>query len=127
VNLTVGRLIRASPESAWALIAGTGSWPQWGPSVSAVDPADAPLSLGLTGRVRTPLGLWLPFKVTAFDPPHSWAWSVFGIPATSHSVEPARGGCRVLFGVPAPAFAYLPVCRFALHRIATLLEDPNRV
>lgn len=127
MNLTVGRLVRASPASAWALISDTGSWTQWGPSVSEVQPANAALSLGLTGRLRTPLGLWLPFEVTAFDPPHSWAWSVLGIPATSHLVEPAPGGCRVVFGVPAPAFAYLPVCRFALHRIAALLENSDRV
>ena len=107
------------------MISDTSSWTQWGPSVSAVEPVDAPLSFGMTGRLRTPLGLWLPFKVTAFDPPYSWAWSVLGIPATSHSVEPAQGGCRVVFGVPAPAFGYLPVCRLALSRIAALLEAPD--
>jgi len=126
VKLTVSRLVRAPPEDAWALISATDTWPLWGPSVSAVEPASARLALGMRGRVRTPLGLWIPFTITGFDPPHSWAWSVLSIPATSHAVAPAPGGCRVSFDVPAPAFPYLAVCRLALERIATLLETPDR-
>jgi hypothetical protein len=125
MNLAVGRFIAASPQDAWALISRTGSWTIWGPSVSAVEPADAELSLGMRGHVRTPLGLWLPFHVIGLDPPHSWAWSVLSFPATSHLVEPAPGGCRVSFSVPAPAFAYLAICRRALDHIAVLLEAPN--
>jgi len=122
-TVTTGRFIRAAPADAWALISRTDTWPEWGPPVSAVDPAGATLSLGLRGRVRTPVGLWLPFEITAFDPPHSWAWSVLSIPATTHAVAVAAGGCRVSFGVPAPAVAYLAVCRIALERIAVLLES----
>jgi len=81
-----------------------------------------PLGLGLRGRVRTPVGLWLPYEVTAFDPPRAWAWSVLSVPATNHVIAPAPGGCRVSFAVPTPAFAYLAVCRVALERIAALLE-----
>lgn len=76
----------------------------------------------MQGRVRTPVGLWLPFRVTRCEPPHFWAWSVLGIPATTHTVEPAPGGCRISFGVPAVAFPYLVVCLVALRRIAALLE-----
>jgi len=72
--------------------------------------------------VRTPVGPWLPYEVTAFDPPRSWAWSVLSVPATNHVIAPAPGGCRVSFAVPTPAFAYLAVCRVALERIAALLE-----
>lgn len=125
MSLTVGRVVQATPSEAWALISRTGNWPRWGPSVSAVDPADAELSLGMHGHVRTPLGLWLPFQITGYDPPRSWAWSVLWIPATSHTIEPAPGGCRVSFSVPTPAVAYLAICRLALARIATLLETPN--
>jgi hypothetical protein len=76
----------------------------------------------MRGRVRTPLGIWLAFEITACDPPHSWAWSVLSIPATSHAIAAVDGGCRVSFSVPAPAFAYLAVCRLALARIAAQLE-----
>ncbi len=127
MRLGVSRLVRAPPEEAWALISCTETWPEWGPTVSAVEPADATIALGMRGRVRTPLGIWLPFRITEFDPPRSWAWSVLSVPATSHVVAPARGGCRVSFAVPGPASAaYLGVCRVALERIAKLLEAPGR-
>jgi len=122
---SVSRFVQASPEEAWALISRTTSWPAWGPTISAVEPVDAAISLSMRGRVRTPLGLWLPFRITAFDPPRSWAWSVVNIPATSHSIAPAPGGCRIRFAVPAPAVAYLAVCHLALERIAGLLEAPG--
>ena len=122
---SVSRFVEASPEDAWALISRTRSWPEWGPTISAVQPGDAEIGLSLRGRVRTPVGLWLPFRITAFDPPRSWAWSVLSIPATSHSVAPAPGGCRITFAVPAPAAAYLAVCHLALERIAGMLEAPG--
>lgn len=121
-SVSVGRFVHAPPEEAWALLSDPGTWSTWGPTVSAVEPAGEPLRLGLRGRVRTPVGLWLPYEVTAFDPPRSWAWSVLSVPATNHVIAPAPGGCRVSFAVPTPAFAYLAVCRVALERIAALLE-----
>ncbi len=124
-SLSVGRSVRASPEAAWALISSTDTWPDWGLTVSAAEPVGATVQVGLRGRVRTPVGLWLPFEITDCDPPRSWAWSVLSVPATSHVVEPAPGGCRVSFAVPTPAFAYLAVCRLALERIAALLEAPQ--
>jgi len=64
----------------------------------------------------------VPFRVTRFEPPRQWAWSVLGVPATSHTVEEVPGGCRVGIAVAAPAIAYLVVCRLALARIAAALE-----
>jgi hypothetical protein len=122
VTFTVSRFVAATPEAAWELLASTGSWLQWGPSITAVEPAHAVLSEGLAGRVRTPFGVWLPFRITDLQPQHSWTWSVLGIPATSHRVEAVPGGCRVTFGVPGPAVPYLLICRWALHRIARNLE-----
>ena len=114
----------ADPGAAWALLTSTRRWPGWGPSVVAVDPTDATIVAGMTGRVRTPVGLWLPFRITRVDPPHAWAWRVLGLPATTHRVEAVPGGCRVSFGVPVVAVPYLVVCRVALSRIAALLEPP---
>jgi hypothetical protein len=125
MTLSARRFIRAPADEAWELISRTGSWPLWGPSVSAVHPVDETLTVGMRGRVRTPVGIWLPFHITSCDPPHSWAWSVLSIPATTHSVEPVPGGCRISFSVPAPALPYLVVCRVALTRIAALLESSD--
>ena len=120
---TVTRTMAASPDAAWDLLASTGTWARWGPSVTAVEPADTLLSAGLVGRVRTPLGIWLPFRITHLDPGRSWAWSIAGLPATSHRVDTAPGGCSVTFEVPGPALPYLLICRTALRRIAAEIES----
>ncbi|MDE3205533.1 MAG: SRPBCC family protein [Acidobacteriota bacterium] len=118
----VSRTVAATPEAAWELLASTRTWAMWGPSVTAVDPPDATIEAGMHGRVRTPLGPWLPFCITRCDPPRSWAWTVLGIPATTHTITPVPGGCRISFGAPTVALPYLAVCRVALGRIARLLE-----
>jgi len=118
----VSKCIAATPSAAWELLASTGTWTRWGPSVTAVEPADTDLAEGLTGRVRTAIGIWLPFRITHLDECRSWSWSVLGIPATSHEVDAIPGGCRVTFGVPFPGFPYLLICQLALGRIARELE-----
>ena len=114
-----------SPAAAWALLTDTRRWPEWGPTVSAatVTSSASPfVATGSTGRVRTPVGVWLPFEVTEFDEGHRWSWRVTGVPATSHEVEPAGAdGCRVSFLVPTAAAPYLAVCALALRRIERLL------
>lgn len=120
----VARVVGADAGAAWELLTSTRRWPEWGPSVTAVDPADATIVAGMTGRLLTPVGAWWPFRITQMDPPRTWEWSVLGLPATTHRVEAVPGGCRVSFGVPVVAIPYLVVCRVALSRIATLLEQP---
>ncbi|MEC5189830.1 MULTISPECIES: SRPBCC family protein [unclassified Arthrobacter] len=122
---SVSRRVPASAEDVWALLTDTGQWPAWGPSVTGVEPAragapPAPLGLGSRGKVRTILGVALPYTVTAFAPGRSWSWRVAGIPATGHRVVPQDRGCLVTFTVPWWAAAYLPVCAAALRRIERL-------
>ena len=121
--LTASRVVPAPPAAAFELLVRTRSWPRWGPSVAAVEPADARIGLGTSGRVRTAVGVWLPFEVTAFDEGRSWSWRVAGVPATGHRVELADGGCRLCLDVPIVAAPYLAVCHLALRRLARLLED----
>lgn len=123
---SVSRVVAASPESAWELLSSTRTWPVWGPSVTAVEPADATIHTGMRGRLRTPVGVWLPFRITSCDAPRSWGWSVGGVPATSHTVDVVPGGCRIGFAVAAPALPYLVVCRIALGRIADMLESGDQ-
>lgn len=75
------------------------------------------LTLGVTGRVWTPVGIPLPFEITEFVPGRSWAWTVAGIPATRHGVDPDGDGCRVWMSAPLWAPGYLPVLALALGRI----------
>jgi hypothetical protein len=114
------------PRIVWELLVDTSRWAEWGPSVATVETADVRLRAHATGRVCTPIGLSLPFVVTEFTEGQSWSWSVAGVPATTHTVEPVPGGCRVTFGVPAVAAPYTLVCRLALRRIEELARaaDP---
>ncbi len=119
----------AAPAGAlWRLLIDTQRWSEWGPSVSAVECTDRWLRQGSRGRLRTPLGLWLPFEITLFDPPRRWCWRVLGIAATGHRVEalgPQRS--RLVFEIPATAFPYALVCRMAARRIADLLaQEPGK-
>ncbi len=118
---TVSRDIQASPEKVWDILVDLDAWPQWGPTVSAAKLSeDGPLALGSRGEIRTPLGVWLPFSIVEFEPGRCWKWEVAGIPATWHAVEPTEEGCRVSFGAPWWATAYLPVGVVALARIARM-------
>jgi uncharacterized protein YndB with AHSA1/START domain len=119
--LNVARTMAAPPSAAWAVLTDLDAWPRWGPTVQGAELVEpGPLRLGSRGKVWTPIGVSLPFEITEFDDGHAWAWKVAGVPATRHAVAPVAGGCRVSFGVPIWAPAYLAVCAVALKRIEGL-------
>lgn len=123
-RIEVSREIGAPGSAAWDLLTDTGWWPDWGPSVTDVDCEDERIRPGTTGRVRLPLGLWVPFEVTAVDERnYRWTWRVAGVASTGHRVEPAgHKRCRVVFELPLIAGGYVPVCDRALARLARRLE-----
>jgi hypothetical protein len=119
--LEVSATIASSPAVAWGLLTDTHAWPQWGPSVRAVDSPARFITAGTRGRVQTTVGVWLPFEITHWEEGRAWCWRVAGIPATGHLIEatgPDR--CRVTFTIPEWAPFYLPVCRSALRAIGRL-------
>jgi len=120
----VHRSIQADAALVWDILTDTRRWPEWGPSVMAVDHEGAHIHASSAGRVQIPLGIWLPFRVTRFQPGRSWSWRVSGIPATGHRVEPGNPGeCDLSFEVPVLAAPYLAVCREAARRIARIAEQ----
>ncbi|MFC6953661.1 SRPBCC family protein [Halorubellus litoreus] len=129
----VSREYAVPPERAWTVLAETAHWPTWGPTVSAVRPADATVKEGLTGEAQVLGGPWVPFEVTAVEGDadgdvRRWTWSVARIPATGHRVERVHrdaggDGCRVVFEVPLLAGGYVPVCQRALAALATEFEE----
>ena len=127
-RICVGRDVPATREAAWRVLTDTEQWPEWGPSVSAVESSDRLIQRGTTGRVRTPVGISLPFEITSCRD-YRWTWDVAKIPATGHrvdAVETTDGEqCRVVFEVPLIAAGYVPVCRRALGRIAASLAESN--
>ncbi len=121
--LKVHRDIRSSCEQLWSLITDTTQWPLWGPSVTGVKCRDRYIRAGSEGEVKTVAGLWMTFRITAYEEKKYWSWRVSGIPATGHRVEPlGLDLCRLVFEVPLLASAYAPVCVLALKRIADILE-----
>lgn len=114
--------MEAPADVVWHLITDTRTWPSWGPSVLAVDTPERYIRAGLAGRIRTPIGLWLPFTIETFRQYRYWDWRVGGLAATGHHVEAIEEDrCRLDFTVPIWAFGYGIVCRLALNRIQRLL------
>lgn len=119
----VGHEVAVAWPHAWAAFARYEHWTVWGPSVTAVEPTTGELRVGDEGRVRTPVGGWVPFRIESVDPGRRWAWRVAGLPATAHRVEPlGPTRSRLVFEVPWWAAPYAVVCRVALGRLATVAE-----
>ena len=119
--IEVSERIAVHAAVAWALLTDTHAWTRWGPSVRAVDAPQRFITAGTRGRVQTTPGLWLPFEITDWEEGRAWSWRVGGIPATGHHVTPMTATtCRVAFTIPRWAPFYVPVCRLALRRIASL-------
>ena len=123
LSLEFAKPLDASAAQVWMLITDTFTWPDWGPSVRAVDCRQRFIRENSRGRIQTPLGFWLPFRVTTFEPESYWDWRVAGVAATGHRIVPlGNQRCRLSFTAPAWAFGYGPVCRLALMRIDRLLR-----
>ena len=119
--------LEAPVDRVWRLITDTRTWHRWGPSVRAVDCDDRFIRSGSSGRIRTPVGVWVPFVVESFEPESYWDWRVAGVAATGHRVEPVGPNrCRLTFTVPVWAFGYGLVCRLALMRIDRLLIQAGK-
>ena len=120
--LSVSRHIDAPADTVWKVLVDPEAWPQWGPTVAGAELDGGALTLGATGRVRTPIGVALPFTITEFEPGRRWAWAVAGVPATAHSVEPDGAGCVASMAAPWWAPAYLPVLAIALRRVEKMVR-----
>ena len=119
--MNVSKTIDAPVDTVWSILIDTDLWPQWGPSVTQVNYSQRWLEKGATGHIKTAVGLWLPFKVTLFDPPNYWHWKVAGIPATGHRLTPqSKTSCQLSFEFPFMAFPYGIVCKKALMNIEQL-------
>lgn len=124
---SISRRIAAPPDVAWRLLTDLDTWPDWGPSIvgASIDEGPGELRLGARGTVRTVVGVPLPFEVTEFVEGERWAWTVAGVPATGHHVEPTADGCVVTFTVPWWAPGYLLICAIALRRIEGLAASSS--
>jgi hypothetical protein len=119
----VTRSFKRPCSQIWELLTDTTTWPQWGPSVKEIECGSRFIRQGTEGRVKTAVGIWLPFIITGYEEGRFWSWKVAGIPATGHRVEPKKEGlCQLTFEVPLLAAPYAYICKIALDRIAGILE-----
>lgn len=123
----VARTIDAPVDLVWRILVDTERWPQWGPSVVDVDYGQRWLEQGATGRVKTVLGVWLPFEVTVFEPLEYWFWNVAGMPATGHRLTTLSAQqSKLSFEFPALVFFYGLICNKALQNIDVLARTELR-
>lgn len=138
-RIEVSRRVDAPAEACWEILTDTARWPEWGPSVRAVecDGGERSIEQGTTGRIQldVPGGPWVPFEIATYEE-YRWTWRTAPsandamrnvldaaprIPTTGHRVEPIdESACRVVFEIPPLAAGYALVCRRALDRIARL-------
>lgn len=122
-RVVVAREVDARPKDAWDLLIDTERWPDWGPSVRAVECDRRYIESGTTGEVRVPGGVGLPFEITSCRD-RRWTWRVARIPATGHFVD-GDGQCRIGFEIPPLAAGYALVCGRALDHMETLLGEES--
>jgi hypothetical protein len=123
-QIALKRTIQAEASLVWDIVTNTRRWPEWGPTVVAVVHKGTYIHASSSGWVKIPIGTWLFFRVTSFEPGQYWKWRVSGIPATGHRVKPLNPGqCVLTFEVPSLAAPYLTVCKTAADRIASLAEN----
>lgn len=74
-SFTADTSIDAPPERVWTVLADVSRWPEWLPTVSAVEPLDAPpLTLGARYRVLQPKLRPAIWTVTLLEPGQRFAW-----------------------------------------------------
>ena len=118
--------IDAPASEVWSRLAEFRHWPDWGPSVRAVEAdgqAEA-VSAGGSGRVQTVLRIWLPFEITKLEAGRAWSWRVAGIEATGHRIIPISSSrTAVEFSVPRHFGLYVRVLDRGLRNLKHSVES----
>ncbi len=113
------------PDEVWERYAEPARWPTWAPQITDVQVPVARLAAGVTGRVRGPAGVTLPFVVESVDEAaRRWAWTVDAGPVRLHLLHwvsdgPDGGsttGLRTTGPLPVVA-AYAPLAQLAIGRL----------
>jgi Polyketide cyclase / dehydrase and lipid transport len=112
-----------APAEAWDRYLHPGRWSSWAPQILGVETDTERIAQGVTGRVRGPLGVTVPFVVDEVDDAsRRWRWTVQVGPArmsllhwvTSGPDGGTTTGLRVRGPLPLAA-GYAPAALVALH------------
>jgi hypothetical protein len=113
------------PAEAWNRFLHPHRWSSWAPQITGVVTDADRIAQGVTGRVRGPAGISLPFVVDEVDDAsRQWRWTVHVGPARLtlvHWVSPGAGGgtttgLKVRGPLPLAA-GYAPAALVALRRL----------
>jgi hypothetical protein len=124
-TLTLHATGTATAGEAWDRYEVFARWPDWSPQITGVDVAVDRIAPGVTGRVRGPLGVALPFAIAAVDrAARQWSWSVSAGPVQlrlTHWVSAgpdggATTGLRMTGAAPL-VIGYAPLALAALRRL----------
>ncbi|GAB1820572.1 SRPBCC family protein [Herbidospora sp. RD11066] len=101
-------LIDAPPSRVWEIFSDVARWPEWMPTIEALDLLDpGPLRVGARARIRQPrlpVAVW---RVTELADGHrfTWASGAFGLRTEGiHVVEATPGGTRALSVIDQTGF-----------------------
>jgi hypothetical protein len=111
------------PAEAWDRYLHPARWSSWSPQITGVDTAAEEIAQGVTGRVRGPVGISVPFLVDEVDAAtRRWRWTVQVGPARLtllHWVaDGPDGGTTTGLRVRGPlplVLGYAPAALLALH------------
>lgn len=97
------RHIDAAPQPVWEVIADVVRWPEWTPTVDAVEQLDSgPLRVGFRAKVRQPKLPQAVWQVTEVAAGRSFTWESRGPgirTIAGHQVVPDGTGCRVTLSI----------------------------
>lgn len=124
-RILASALVPATPALVWSLLSDTRLWPTWGVPVTAVEGEGDVVYEGMRGRIRTPLGIWLPFEIAEVAPGRAWSWYVAGVRATGHEVDPGNDPEQSLVCITGHPvlLPYGIVCDLSLRRLARVARS----
>jgi hypothetical protein len=122
-HIEVASEIAAPAGRVWEFISEFRHWQAWGITIRRVQSNADRVAPGVTGRVQTVAGVWLPFRICDVIPGEYWIWNVAGIGATGHRVTLLTEETSVAaFTVPWAAYPYRTVLRRSLRKLKQIAE-----
>lgn len=92
--------VDAPPDRIWRVMADVPDWPQWTPTVGAVESlTEGPLRVGSRFRLEQPRLPPVIWTVDELEPGRSFSWTSGSRALSSrgyHGIKPAAGGSRVV-------------------------------
>jgi hypothetical protein len=120
-RLEVSGRIDTSAAIVWDIITDTRWWHRWGTSIRSVHSRTRRIERESVGQVEILPGIRLPFRIQRLIEGVYWDWSVGGVKATGHRIDPiSDNACRLVFTLPLWGAPYAGICLLALRSIRGL-------